>query len=140
MIRPHVDDDVCDFIFKVFRNDENCLYVCIDCKSESEFKMFNSSDFENDNKNNDNHSKLNIELQPQYQQTKKSMEKIENFNVVNDICFIYLTTNEEITEITQYDNGGCLVVDRETTANFFGPAWSFYKTCRGSFTLKNKSK
>jgi hypothetical protein len=87
MIRPHVDDDVCDFIFKVFRNDENCLYVCIDCKSESELKMYNnSSDSKYDNKHNDNNnnnnSKLNIEsltvVQPQYEQIKKSIEKIEN--------------------------------------------------------------
>jgi hypothetical protein len=66
------------------------------------------------------------------------MEKIENFNAVNDLCFIYFITNEEITKTIQFNNSGCLVVDRETTANFFGPAWSFYKTCRRTFTLKNK--
>jgi hypothetical protein len=57
--------------------------------------MYNSSDFENDNKhNNNNHSKLNIEsltvVQPQYQQIKKSMKKIDNLKMENDLCFIYL--------------------------------------------------
>jgi hypothetical protein len=84
--------------------------------------MYNSSDFENDNKHNNN-SKLYIESliveQPQYEQIKESKKKNDNLKMENDFCFIYLTTNEEITKIIQFKNSGCLVVDRETTANFF---------------------
>jgi hypothetical protein len=135
IIRPH-PGDACDLIIKVFRNEENCLYYCIDCKSELELSNNN-----NNNNNNKNNNRKSLEVErPQYEQMKNSIAKIEHCDIKNDMCYIYFTSYENVTKIKQYDDGGCIVIGRVDSMNFFGPAWSFYKTCRAAFNLNEHKK
>jgi hypothetical protein len=135
IIRPR-DKEACDLIVKVFRKNKNCLYYCIDCKSDIELKYNN-----NNNNNSKNNSKNNCRIenkslkdaQPQrYHQIKKSMKEMENINVENDLCYIYLTSHATVSDTIEYDNDGCIVVGRGNAASFFGLAWPFYKTCRAA--------